>query len=216
MEEQTNGKQRSTKRVQPLIEAVLLSLGYDQKDAREAHSDHEQLQATEHNSDRTKSLALFWFLFGVVIVSIPYAVKSTDSLFINLCSVLGTLFISSAGIATLNSMYLRRTQMKETQAVISEKLNEFQNKIEEAFINKIDWAKAIEVSGVRNITNQINTEKIKDKIKSARKEDIKFLFISYATIHLYWEEFREALSHGCTITFLVGDPDTNTIINFYE
>jgi hypothetical protein len=170
----------------------------------------------EHHSTRVGLLAALWTIVGILALCVPTIFKITDALWINLCSVFGALIISSAGIGTVNSLFLRRSQQNETRQILAEDLTVFQRETTDAFLERVDWVRGIETAGIRNVTLTIPDKDIDAALCVAKDEKIRFLFASYATISKYDKAIREALQKGATVDIIVADPKTNTYLAFME
>lgn len=112
--------------------------------------------------------------------------------------------------------YLRRRQLSETHEVLGEflgrSLRKFHADINDAFLKRLEWEKAVDAAGVKNVMLGLPMQDIKEKINTARGDNIKLLFLSYAAIAAYKAEFHQALENRCNITILTGSLDTNIII----
>jgi hypothetical protein len=140
-------------------------------------------------SARPKLLAAAWFIVGVIIAAAPYMAHVKDETVLSLSHIFGTLFISSGALATVNTMYLRRSQLLQTRSVLNDllgkRLGTFRTDINDAFITRLEWAKAIEAVGLKNVTLEIPRLVIKERLQHAQSVHITWLFLRYAAVNGY-------------------------------
>ena len=170
----------------------------------------------EHHSTRVGLLAAMWTIIGILTLFAPTMFGLSAPLWTNLCSVLGALIISSAGIGTVSALYLRRSQQAETRQILAEDLITFQKETTNAFLERIEWVRSIEAAGIKNVVPSIPDKEIEAALGIAKDERIRFLFASYATISKYDKGIREALRNGCAVDIIIADPKTNSYVAFME
>jgi hypothetical protein len=170
----------------------------------------------ELSATRTYVLSAVWTSFGLLILLIPYLFDGVKPIWQNLSSVVGTFIIASAGIGTLNFLYLRQAQIDETRGALKESLVPFENSIRSVILSNIAWINNINESGLKKISDGMPREEIGKAIRTANQGSIRYLFLSHATINHEESAFYEAVKNGCSIQIIVADPIDNCVIKFSE
>ncbi len=170
----------------------------------------------ELNGTRTFLIASWWTIISLLMIFLPFQLNIQDHFLQTVCSVLGAFLLSSAAIGTLNSYFLRESQLNATRQLLGESLVTFKEEVEANFLKSFDWVSNVTESGLRKVYDEIPSKEIKRSIRKSRGDSVRFLFLSYATIDDYKEEFGEAVSNGCTIDIIIADPKLNCLINYSE